>query len=285
MFVECIKMSERGIINIVGLSVLVVIIVFTYGEVIQWMYGRYISADSYYSHGFIIPFVVLFLVWQKKKLLLCLPQHQSKIGLGLIIFALGLHILGTILYIFSISSFSLFFLIIGLILYLFGMDITKIIWFPLLFLIFMFPVPIAFINLISFPLKIIAAKGGVYLASLVGIPVYREGFNISIPAGHLLVGNPCSGLRSLISFMALGSIFAYLTKLTRARKLILFSLSIPIALLSNLIRVSILILTSHYMGLAAAGPGTLIHNGSGILIFILGLLLMQLSAKVLEWQI
>ena len=277
-------MANRGIINIVGLSALTILAVFAYREIIQWIYSRYISADSYYSHGFIIPFVVLFLIWQKKKLLICLPQQQSNIGIGLILFALGLHILGTILYIFSISGFSLFLLIIGLVLFLFGKEITKTIWFPLLLLIFMFPMPMAFINLISFPLKIIAAKGGVYLASLVGIPIYREGFNISIPAGRLLVGNPCSGLRSLISFMALGSIFAYLTNLTRTRKLILFSLSIPIALMSNLIRVSILVLTSHYMGLAAAAPDTLIHNGSGILIFIFGLLLMQLSAKVLEWR-
>ena len=256
-------MANRGIINIVGLSALTILAVFAYREIIQWIYSRYISADSYYSHGFIIPFVVLFLIWQKKKLLICLPQQQSNIGIGLI---------------------SLFLLIIGLVLFLFGKEITKTIWFPLLLLIFMFPMPMAFINLISFPLKIIAAKGGVYLASLVGIPIYREGFNISIPAGRLLVGNPCSGLRSLISFMALGSIFAYLTNLTRTRKLILFSLSIPIALMSNLIRVSILVLTSHYMGLAAAAPDTLIHNGSGILIFIFGLLLMQLSAKVLEWR-
>jgi exosortase len=167
---------------------------------------------------------------------------------------------------------------------LFGKEIATAVWFPLFFLIFMFPLPQAVISLVSFPLKIFAAKAGVGVVGLFGIPVHGEGFNIIIPAGHLLVGNPCSGLRSLIAFLALGSVFAYMAPLATTRKWILFLLSIPIALLSNIVRVPILILVSHFWGLEAAAPDTLVHTGSGILVFVLGFLLLLFAAKVLEWR-
>lgn len=205
-------------------------------------------------------------------------------GLFLIIASVLIHIAGTILYVFSISGFSIFFLVLGTSLFLFGKNITRIIIFPLIFLIFMVPLPEAVIGIISFPLKIFAAKAGVWITKVVGIPIYIEGFNIFIPTGYLLVGNPCSGLRSLIAFLALGSILAYLGPVSIVKKWFLFFLSIPIALLSNIVRIPILIFVSNYWGLEAAAPDTLVHTGSGILVFVLGFLLMFSAAKVLEWR-
>lgn len=274
--------TTNKLINILGLSVITLLTVFAYQATLVWMYQRYMGADSYYSHGFLVPFISLFFIYQQKDRLCRAEQTTSMAGLGILLFALFLHILGTILYVFSISGFSLFFLAIGLALFLFGSERSKIIWFSLFFLVFMFPLPMAVIGLISFPLKIFAAKAGVFIVSLLGIPVHGEGFNITIPAGHLLVGNPCSGLRSLISFLALGSVFAYLAPLSTVKKWILFFLSIPIALLSNIVRVPILILVSHYWGLEAAAPDTLVHTGSGLLVFVLGFFLLFFAAKLLE---
>jgi exosortase len=271
-------------VNIYGIASISLLFLFTYKETLYWMYQRYTSPDSYYSHGFLVPFISIFFIYLQKDSLNKTKQSTSLVGLYVIIFALLTHLLGTILYIFSISGFSIFFLVIGLTLYLLGTKISKLIWFPLLFLIFMFPLPQALIGVISFPLKIFAAKAGVWVVDSLGVPVHGEGFNIFIPAGRLLVGNPCSGLRSLISFLALGSVLAYLAPISAAKKWTLLLLTIPIALLSNVIRVTILILASHNWGLAAAEPDTLVHTGSGILIFIIGFLLLMASSKVLEWR-
>jgi len=83
--------------------------------------------------------------------------------------------------------------------------------------------------MVSFQLKIFAAKAGVWIVNMLGIPVHGEGFNIFIPAGHLLVGNPCSGLRSLTTFFALGSVFAYMAPLTTDKKWMLLFITISIA--------------------------------------------------------
>ncbi|WP_051305912.1 exosortase/archaeosortase family protein [Desulfogranum mediterraneum] len=275
--------ANRGT-NIVGLSAVFFLAAFAYHDTLFWMYDRYTGADSYYSHGFLVPLVALFFVYQQKARLLQMEQRGCVAGLYLLIFALLLHLLGTVLYIFAISGFSLFLLLTGLCLFLFGLQVSRLLWFPLVFLIFMVPLPMAMINLVSFPLKVFAAKAGVWVVGALGVPVYGEGFNIFIPAGQLLVGNPCSGLRSLIAFLALGAVFAHLAPLGVGRKWLLFFLTIPVALFSNVVRVPLLILASHYWGLEAAGPDTLIHTGSGMLVFIVGFLLLMGAAKVLEWK-
>ncbi len=238
------------------------------------MIGRYLSPDSYYSHGFFIPPIVGYLIWLKRDELENIEADTSWTGLVIVLIAALFHLFGTAVYIFSISGFSMWLLLIGSCLLLYGWARTRRILFPLLFLFFMFPLPLAIISKISFPLKMLVAKYGVQLVSLTGVPVHREGFNIIIPQGTLLVGNPCSGLRSLIAFLALGSLFAYLSTLSLPKKWVLFSLAVPVALFSNLLRVPILILWSYRFGLDAAAPDTLVHTGSGFFTFILGGLLL-----------
>ena len=256
-----------------------------YHATLAWMYIRCRGIDSYYSHAFLIPIVSAWLIWQKRDQLKVLHPEISWLGLIIIGFAALLHIFGTILYVFSVSGFSIFFLIIGTVLFLFGKEITKAIGFPLAFLIFMFPLPLAVLTAIAFPLKVLAARTGVQIVEWFGIPVIREGFNIIIPGGNLVVvGNPCSGLRSLIAFMALGAVLAYLVDASVPKKVILFLLSIPIAILSNIIRVPILILVSHYYGLKAASPESVWHVATGMLVFIVGFMLFLTASKCLRWQ-
>ena len=161
-------------------------------------------------------------------------------------------------------------------------QITRIILFPLLFTIFMFPLPLALINQISFPPKMLVAKSGALIVKLMGIPVLQEGFLITIPAGELIVGNPCSGLRSLISFLALGALFAYIISTSTPKKLLLFLLAIPIAMLSNIIRVPMLILISNYWALETAAPESFWHDASGIFVFVLGFFLLLMAGKIIE---
>lgn len=261
----------------------ILLFIASYHSTLIWMYGRYISSESYYSHGFLVPFVTAYLIWRKRELLRDKIPGFSWPGLAIIIIALLIHLFGTIIYVFSVSGFSIFLLIIGLSLFLFGGEITRIIFFPLVFTIFMFPLPSAFISLISFPLKLFVAKSGAWIAGMIGIPVYLEGFYISIPSGTLLVGNPCSGLRSLITFLALGSIFAYISPLSLWRRYMILIFSAPIAIISNVIRVPVLIAISHHLGLEAAMPGGFWHDASGIMVFIIGFFLLICVTRILEW--
>jgi exosortase A len=271
-------------VHILGSLVLALITLWCYGNTLTWMYGRFVGADSYYSHGFLIPAIFAYLVWRKRNELSEKDFSSSWWGLGLIIFSLFLHIVGTIVYVFSISGFSLFILLIGFSLFILGRDMTRVIAFPLAFLLFMFPMPEAFLTYVSFPMKMLVAKSGASIAEMIGIPAYREGFHILIPAGDLLVGNPCSGLRSLIAFLALGALTANLAGISTLRQGILIFLAIPIALLSNMLRVPLLIILAQHFGLSAVDPDTFLHMATGLFVFAVALPLLFLTGKLMQWK-
>jgi len=144
--------------------------------------------------------------------------------------------------------------------------------------------PLAFLSEISFPMKMLAAKAGAWIASNFGIPVFREGFYITIPAGSILIGNPCSGLRSLVSFLAFGSVYAYFSKISNGKKWVLFFFTVPIALFANTMRVAVLILIAKSWGLSAAAPESPFHTASGVLVFIFGTFLLFCIGRLFEWK-
>jgi exosortase len=253
-----------------------------YYHTFLWMYGRFVSPDSYYSHGFFIPLVTIFLIWQKREILGKTVIQYSNYGLLLIIAGLIIHLLSIVFYIFSASGFSMILVILGSSLFLFGSPITRVIIFPLLYLVFMFPFPESFISTVADPLKLAVAQIATFVVDQMGISVYREGYYIHTVNGELLVGNPCSGLRSLISFLALGSLFAFFLNGSKTRKFLLFFLSIPIALASNAVRVTALVLVTNFYGIAKASPDSFFHDFSGIMVFAIGLLILMGIGKVLE---
>jgi len=257
---------------------------FVYLSTLQWGYHRYTTVDTYYSHGFLIPFITGFLIWQKRGTLKETPLSYSRFGLALIVFALLLHLVSVIFYVFFTSGLSILILVFGLSIFLFGWQRTKTILFPLSFLVFMIPIPSSAINVISLPLKMWVAYLGSTLVGILDIPIHQSGFYIDTAKGVLLVDDPCSGIRSLISFMALGALAGYISDSSMKSRSLLFALSIPIAMVTNILRVSFLIIISNYYGSGAAQPDTWAHDLSGYAAFAMGALLLFTTKRLLEWK-
>jgi exosortase len=251
----------------VQLGAIGVFIAVIYSSTFVWLYERYTSADTYYSHGFLVPFVTGFLIWFKRKELALIPMQGNAWGLVLVVIALLLHSASVITDVFFVSGFSIMLLLFGVSLFMFGNALTKQILFPLSFLAFMFPLPLVVINAISFPLKMLVTKVSVFiLKTTLNIPMKNEGFQIFFPNASLVVENPCSGLRSLISLLALGSIFAYLLKAPLFKRFAFFLWAIPIALVTNLLRVILLCLGVFVYGEHMAKG--FFHDFTGYLVFL-----------------
>jgi exosortase A len=268
--------------TILGLGLGIIFFLIAYWNTFVWLWERSVEADSYYSHAFLIPLVSAFLIWRQRGELREVPVKPSTWGLWLIIAALCAHLLSVLLNVFFTSSFSILGLVFGLTLYFFGWPITRKIMFPLAFLVFMFPLPMAALGAVSLPLRTFATESGARIAELFGVPVVREGFQLIFPSSSLLIDNPCSGLRSLIALMALGSVYAYLFTGPLWKRLTLFLLSIPIAILANTVRVATLVLAVSRFGSGVInGP---LHELSGLMVFVLALLLLMWAGKVLDWH-
>jgi exosortase len=214
-----------------------------------WLYERYTAADSYYSHGFLVPAVTCGLIWARRERLAGIPVLMSRTGLAVSIAALCAHLAGLALQVNFISGFSLLFLIAGIVLFLFGKHVTARIAGPLSFLLFMIPLPLVAVNFISFPLKVLVCRNtAAILHYAFGVPLSIEGFRIIFPNASLTIENPCSGLRSLIVMLALGFVFAYLSETSLLKRISLFLLAVPVAVAANILRVLLLSLAVYVYG-------------------------------------
>ncbi|MGE5308181.1 MAG: exosortase/archaeosortase family protein [Deltaproteobacteria bacterium] len=232
-----------------------------------WLFERYMAADSYYSHGFLVPVVTGALIWMKRGACAGIPLRQGNAGLVFVIAALLVHLVSLLLQVHFLSGFALFFLVFGTVFFIFGPEVTRRLGMPLSFLVFMFPLPLVFINAVSFPLKIFVAQStALILRHLFGLPLRLEGFRIVFPGASLIIENPCSGLRSIIVMLALGFIFAYLSDGSKPKKLLLFLLSIPVAVVSNMLRVLLLSIAVYVYGERMAGG--FFHDATGYLVFL-----------------
>lgn len=256
------------------------IFILTYVPTLIWMYDRWFTADSYYSHGILIPFVTGFLVWQKKHELAEIKRTSSKWGIPLIAAGLVIHLLSSLFRVYFTSGFSMLIVLSGMILHFYSFALFRKILFPVCFLIFMIPIPeVAIVN-ISFKMKMLAAQMATVLLNKIGLLAIRKGSIIQMQHAHVIVDDVCSGLRSLISLTALGAIFAYWMEAPAFKRILLFASTIPIAIATNMIRVIFLAGVSEIWG-AQYATGV-VHDASGFMVFALAFLLLYAVGKVLE---
>jgi len=233
-----------------------------------------------YSHGYLIPPVTALLLLRVRKEFAGARGRGSVLGLVVIVAALAGHLLSIRAGVFMTQGYSFVLLLLGCVVFLFGTGAFKLTWFPIGYLVFMLPMPPIFIDEASFRLKVFAAKAGSAIAHRLGIPLARTGMTIHLPAGSLRIADPCSGLRSLIALVAHGALFAYLTEGPLWKRVVLFLCAIPLAVLANIVRISVLCAVANAAGIDAALG--FFHDFSGLLLFVIALVGLAVVRKLLR---
>ena len=254
--------------------------ILTYIPTLLWLWDRWFARDSYYSHGILIPFVSGFLVWQMRDELAAIKPRRSPWGMPLIITGLCVHLMSSLLRVYFTSGFSMLVVLSGLVLFFYGSKTLKKITFPVAFLIFMIPVPLVVITNISFKMKIFAAQIATAALNSMGLEAVRSGSVLKMQHTYVVVDDICSGLRSLISLTALGSIFAWWMKGPMPKRILLFCSTIPIAIATNVLRIVFLSFVSEVWGSQYATG--FVHDFSGFMVFALAFVLLYAVGKVLE---
>lgn len=256
-----------------ALYVCAIVIVY-YGALNQMILHDWAQED--YSHCMLIPFVVLYLIWEKRQVLASLPSAPSWLGFLPLALGIALFWLGELGGEYFAMYMSLYLVIIGLTLLHLGWQKLKTIGFAFVLMLAMFPFP-NFVNVrLSLYLKLISSQLGVWMLQLYGMSAYREGNVIDLGFTQLQVVDACSGLRYLISLMVLALILAYWFKARFWKRAFLFLSSIPIAIFVNSFRIALTgVLYSFWGPMVAEG---FFHGFSGWLIFIftLGILLVEM---------
>ena len=227
-----------------------------------------------FSHGFLIPFIAVYMGWCKKEELASIEAKPSRWGILILLAGMGLHVLGTLGAELFILRCSLILTLVGVIVFVYGFAMLKALWIPAAYLFLMIPLPSIIWNKIAFPLQLFAARMSAEVIQLIGIPVFRERNILHLSNTSLEVVDACSGLRSLTSLIALSGIFAFLAPLSAVKKSILFFSAVPVAVVVNVIRLSITAAMAYWISPETAHG--FLHDISGLIVFGLALILIYL---------
>ena len=235
-----------------------------------------------YSHGYMIPLVVAFLIWQRKDQLERIRFDDSWTGVFVVLAGIALYFLGELSTLYIIIQYAFLVTLFGVAFCLVGWKGMRKIWIPLLFLGFMIPLPSFLFNNLSSLLQLLSSQLGVAVIRLFGVSVYLEGNVIDLGSYQLQVVEACSGLRYLFPLMSLAFLCAYFFKGALWKRALIFLSSIPITVLMNSVRIGITGILVDYKGIAMAEG--FLHDFEGWFIFMscLGILLaeMWLLSKV-----
>jgi len=250
-----------------------------YAGTAEWAAVRYGETDSYYSHGFLVWPVAGFLFW--RALRRSSPAGAAPRAIGFVPLLLGLLLLlaSHLQRLHVTAGLSLLPVLYGFALLLGGDRAARAARFPILFALSGVPLPLYLLGDATLELKTFASGAAAALLSALGLDARVSGSTLHVEGAELLVGDPCSGLRSLIALVSIGALFSHLSGLGRARRCALFLLSAPFALLSNVFRIAIL---GAVAGLAGEGAARAAHDASGLLVYAGALGLLALAAKLLR---
>ena len=219
-----------------------------------------------YSHGYLIPLITAFLIWQKKDKLQNVQFEGSWAGILLTVFGVLIFFAGELSTLYTIIQYSFLIAVAGVALAFMGWRAFKIIWVPLLILAFMIPLPNFLYNNLSAQLQLISSQLGVAIIRLFNISVYLEGNVIDLGTYKMQVVEACSGLRYLFPLMTLSFIAAYFFNGPLWKRGVIFLSSIPITVLMNSFRIGVIGILVDYWGPSMAEG--FLHDFEGWAVFM-----------------
>ena len=262
-----------------GLTALTcILLVFIYYDGLSFMVKWWGDREEY-GHGYLIPVITAFLIWQKKDQLENTEFHGSWVGVSIVVFGLILFYAGELSSIYTIIQYAFLVALYGVVLSITGVKAFRLIVVPLLILFFMIPLPNFLFNNLSSQLQLISSEIGVAVIRLFGISVFLEGNVIDLGVFKLQVVEACSGLNYLFPLMTLAFISAYFFTGAFWKKAVIFISSIPITILMNSFRIGIIGVTVEYWGIEMAEG--FLHDFEGWAVFMSCIAILILEMWIL----
>lgn len=239
-----------------SLAVALVAVLLLYRDTFGAMVSIWSRSDTF-AHAFLVPPIVLWLVWRRRAELGALtPQPHPWTLVPMAVAAAG-WLLGDLAGVNALTQLCATTVLVLSVPTVLGWAVARAIAFPLAFTFFMVPIG-------EFAMPIFmqwTADFTVTSLRLLGVPVYREGLNFVIPSGSWSVVEACSGIRYLIASFMVGTLFGYLQYRSTRRRILFALVSLAVPIVANWARALMIVLLGHFSGnRIAAGVDHLIYG-------------------------
>jgi exosortase len=238
--------------------------------------------EGLYSHGWLVPVFALVLLWMRWEPFGPVPAKERWIGLGILALGLCIRLYAAEYGVNTYDRLSFMPAIFGVFMLVGGFNIIRWAWPALFFLIFMFPLP----NMIERPvlggLQKVASICSTFVLQTMGMSAFRQGNLISIPGSELNIAEACAGLRMGTIFPAMAVFMVFIIERPWWDKFVILLSAIPIALLVNIIRITITGLLYWITGPDNTIAHKLGHDWAGLFMMPLALGFLWLELQILE---
>jgi exosortase len=242
-----------------------------YAPVIAGMASDWIEFPSL-SHGFAIPLISAYLLWNRRHLLAKAPVEGSWVGLALVILALGMLVIGSLGGESFVARLSLPVALLGAVLFLLGTRVARQAWVAIAYLMFMIPLPYLTLKVLTYQSRLFDAGLTANALDWLGVPVLRDGVMLQLPNMTLEVADECSSVPAIAALLALGAAYAQLQARPTWMRAVLTLAAAPLGLLSNIIRLILTSLGAYYLGPIVLN--NLIHKFNGTTVFLATVVLL-----------
>ncbi|UYY79032.1 exosortase V [Sphingomonas sp. R1] len=208
---------------------------------------------------------------QRDSLVALRRPGNMALGALCLLLALGIYTVGRVFDFISIETFGLVATFVAAAFLYFGVRALRAAWFPTLWLFFLVPPPGWIVDRVTAPLKEFVSYAATGFLSWLDYPILRQGVTLFVGPYQLLVEDACSGLRSLSSLVVVTLLYIYIKNKPSWRyALFIAALVIPVAVITNILRIVILVLITYHMGDEAAQ--SFLHVSTGMVMFVVALL-------------
>lgn len=234
--------------------------------VLPWLVDTWVPRHGY-EHGWLYPFLAVILAALRLPQVAAHPTRPAPWGLALVLLGAIFYVAAVRTYQARIAIAGFPFLFLGGVAWLQGWKAARLLAFPIFLIYFFVPIP-GMIQATN-GLQIFATKSAYFIGKALGVDAALSGndiYSIPIDKWKFNIAEGCSGMRSLQALTLIGAVYAHLTQKVLWKKLVLFAVSIPLAILGNCLRVASILLVAEYWDPDVAAKSY--HEGSGFLFFL-----------------
>jgi exosortase len=243
--------------------------------------------EGYSSHIVLIPLLAGFLIWSKRDRIFANTKYSAKAALAIgtsgivttaIAFAVRMRGESDLAQLLIVLSVLL--LIVAGFVGFFGTAAFRKAIFPFSLLLMVLPIPRPLIDRVIQLLQAGSADLTTWMFSLLGVPVLREGFVLTMPGLSIEIAKECSGINSSIALLIIMLLVAHETLHSNWRRVALVLIVLPLSIVKNAIRiVTLTMLATHVDPSFLTGR---LHHEGGFVFYLISLALVYPVWKVLQ---
>lgn len=236
-----------------------------------------------YMHAFFVLPIIGYMVWSKRHCIRVTNLEFNLLGFLLAIFSSSFYLFSLLTRVHTLILLSMLFSVFGVMIFLCGIKSLYKFATPLILFAVLIPVPEQLYIQLTSPLQIWVSQASEHLLHFLSIPLFREGNIMMLPQKKFEVVEACSGLRSIIALISLSIVIGYFVLNKVRTKIALVVVSIPIAIIVNIVRVSAMIMLYYYLRLDLSSGAR--HTTYGLAVFSISLILFFCFIRILRlWE-